>query len=71
MTDPQLEQRYWRIAEAICTDAELVALRLRNDRGLSPRKIALALGVDRRTIRDRLDRADQKILVTIQKENAA
>lgn len=65
------EQRYWQIAETVCTDAELVVLHLRNDRRLGTRPIALALSINRRTVRDRLDNADRKILAALEKENAA
>lgn len=62
----------WTIAQRVCTSGELAAWRL-EQAGQSQRAIAVALGVSRTTIRDRLENAARKIrleLAAHQDENA-
>lgn len=65
---------YWTTAEKVCTPLELEALRLRDQRGLTPARIAFVLNRSRWSIRERLDSADRKIhyaLSTTDEETAA
>lgn len=61
---------YWTTAERVCTDLELEALRLRDERGLTPARIAIVLNRSKAAIRERLDNADRKIMhATDEKES--
>lgn len=51
---------YRRIAKEVCTPAELEALAY-FIAGVPTRRIALALGISRRAVRDRLANADRKV----------
>lgn len=51
---------YRRIAKEVCTPRELDVLAY-YVAGVPPYRIALALGISRRTVRDRLDRVDRKV----------
>lgn len=48
------------LAEQVCTAAELDAWRL-VQRGMSQRAIALALGISRSSVRDRVESAARKV----------
>lgn len=52
---------YWKIAYHVCTAKELAALELRERHGYGSRITALALGISRATVRERLENADRKI----------
>lgn len=56
---------YWEAASRVCTAKELEALRLRDERGMSPHRISMALGLSRRAVRERLDNADRKIALAM------
>lgn len=60
MTPADLDDEAWRVAERVCTEAELEAYRLER-LGLSQRAIAYHLGLSREGARDRLERAARKI----------
>lgn len=62
---------YWHTAEQICTQAELAALRLRDERHLGTRTISLILGISRSAVRERLDSADRKIQTAIRRQEPA
>jgi DNA-binding CsgD family transcriptional regulator len=51
---------YRRIAQQVCTPAELEALAY-YIAGVPTHRIALALGISRRAVRDRLSNADRKV----------
>ena len=52
--------RHQQIATEVCTPNELAALHL-VDQGMSQWRIAMALGISRRSVRDRIDNAHRKI----------
>ena len=66
MTNPE----YWAIAATVCTEGELQALKLRDDKHMGTRAITLVLGLSRSTIRDRLASADRKIHHALQENHA-
>jgi DNA-binding CsgD family transcriptional regulator len=55
------QKRHNELALQVCTPLELDALAL-HTAGCSQWQIALALGISRRSVRDRLDNAHRKIL---------
>lgn len=61
----QLDDEAWRVAQDVCTEAELEAYRLER-RGLSQRAIAYHLGLSREAVRDRLERAARKIAAAME-----
>lgn len=65
------ETGYWETAHRVCTTKEYESLELHYRRGLSYRKIALALGVTHPIIFDRIQTASRKIAAALDQEPAA
>lgn len=55
-----LSDEVMAVAREVCSPAELEALEA-EQRGLSQRAIGYLLGIDRSTVRDRLERAGRKV----------
>jgi predicted DNA-binding protein (UPF0251 family) len=62
---------YWTVAESVCTPDQLAVLRLRDQKAMGTRQIALALGLSRTAVRDRLDAADRKISLGVDENGRA
>ena len=58
--DTPLPADFWKIAERVCTVAQLEALRYQAA-GFSPRRIADVLDISHEAVRDRLERGGRKI----------
>lgn len=61
---------YWQTAQQVCTPHELHILHLA-EQGLGDRRIALILHLARTTVRDRRQRARQKIADALEQGAAA
>jgi predicted DNA-binding protein (UPF0251 family) len=62
---PELsEEEFWELAQRVCTEREVEALRLKS-LGFSERSAAKRLGISRSSFGDRLDSAERKLLAAM------
>jgi len=62
------ERKVWQLAKECLTDKQYEVLYLHTGKGLSQRQIALALGISRQAVADRIWNAHRKLSLAIEKE---